>query len=197
MIPHAAGPGAERGVRSLWIALVAGFGVALSPLLACVTPFAALATVAALKLGLRDRAAVLGAIWLANQAIGFAFLGYPLTWGSAAWGVAIGISTGIAALAAAIFSAKRPAPFAVSLPLLAAFATFELSLDIFGLVLPGSDGAFAASIVFHVLLINVVTLCVIMATYHLSMWLSLPRIKFGAALTPCGLTRRTGASSFL
>jgi hypothetical protein len=81
---HSGDPTANRSARGLWIALIVSSGVLLSPVFACATPFAALATVAALKLGRRDTVAVLGLVWLANQAIGYCYLGYPWTRDSAA-----------------------------------------------------------------------------------------------------------------
>jgi hypothetical protein len=155
--------------RAIWIALIATSGVCLSSVFACATPFAALAALAALKLGRRDTIAVPGLVWLANQVIGYGFLGYPWTWVSLAWGLAIGGSTALAVVAAAALSTARPAPLAVSLPFVAAFTAFELGLYVTGFVLPGSDGAFSAAVIGHVFLINAVTLCCLMAAYHLAM----------------------------
>lgn len=152
--------------RLLWISLIVISGTGLSTFFACATPFAALATLAALKLRPRDMAAVMGLVWLANQAIGYGVLGYPWTWDSAAWGIAIGASTGLAVLAAHALSTTRPAPLAVSLPFMAAFATFEAGLYVAGFVLPGSEGAFTASIIGHIFLINAVSLCALMVIYH-------------------------------
>lgn len=159
--------------RALWITLTVAGGVFLSPFFACVTPFAALATLAALKLGWRDATIGVGLLWLANQAIGYGFLGYPQTWDSAAWGLAIGASVGLAALAARGLSTARPAPLAVSLPFVAAFVAFELGLYVAGFVIPGSKEAFGAAVGGHVFLINAVTLCGVMAVYHLVIILGL------------------------
>jgi hypothetical protein len=161
-------PRSTQATRAVWIALIVASGTCLSPILACVTPFAALATLAALKLGWRDRIAVIGLVWVANQAIGYGFLGYPWTWDSAAWGLAIGASAGLAVVAARGLSTTRPAPLAISLPFVAAFAAFELGLYLAGYGLPGSAGAFSVSIVAHVFLINAIVLCVLMALYHLA-----------------------------
>jgi hypothetical protein len=179
-----------RAERALWITLTVASGLCLSTFFACVTPFAALATLAALKLGRRDAIIVVGLVWLANQTIGYGFLGYPRTWDSAAWGLAIGASAGLAVLAARGLCTTRPAPLAVSLPFVAAFAVFELGLYVAGVVLPGSEGAFNASMVGHVFLINAVTLCGLMAVYQLAMILGL--------LTRNGTseTRTFGAASY-
>jgi len=74
--------------------------------LACGMPFAALGALAALTLPARDALvlAVLG--WLANQAIGFGFLGYPLDAMTLAWGVALGFSA-LTAVVGALFLCVR------------------------------------------------------------------------------------------
>jgi hypothetical protein len=161
-------PEHARPGRALWIALIATTGICLSTVFACATPFAALATLAALKLGRRDAITIVGLVWLTNQVIGYGMLGYPWTWDSAAWGLAIGMSAGLAFLAARALSTTRAAPFAVSLPFIGAFAAFELGLYGVGFVLPGSDGAFAASVVWHVFLLNVIVLGGLMAAYHMA-----------------------------
>ncbi len=114
--------------RVLWIALIAASGIILSTFFACATPFAALATLAVLRLGRRDMWAVVGFVWLANQAVGFGILGYPWTWSCAGWGLAVGASSGLALLAARGLSTTRPAPFAISLPFVGAFAALEFGL---------------------------------------------------------------------
>ena len=86
--------------RSLWLVLLIGTGIFLSPAFACVTPFAALAALAASKLERTDSIMVVGLIWASNQAIGYGVLGYPRTWESAAWGLAIGASFGLAVMTA-------------------------------------------------------------------------------------------------
>lgn len=68
--------------------------------LACGMPFAALGALAAVALPHREAfaTAVLG--WLANQLVGFGFLGYPTDPSTLAWGTVLGISA-LAAVAAA------------------------------------------------------------------------------------------------
>lgn len=68
--------------------------------LACATPFAALAAVAALTLPLRMALITSMGVWLANQAIGFGLLAYPMTASSLVWGPVLGASA-LAATAAA------------------------------------------------------------------------------------------------
>jgi len=51
----------------------------------------------------------------------------------------------------------------------AAFTAFELGLYFAGAALPGTQGAFTAQVVWHVFLVNAVSLCALMAVYQLVM----------------------------
>lgn len=166
----------DHAERTVWIGLIVASGTCLSPFFACVTPFAALAALAALKLGPRDGFVVIGFVWLANQAIGYGFLGYPWTWDSVAWGLAIGACSGLAVVAAKALSTARPAPLAISLPFMAAFTAFEFGLYVAGYVLPGSNGAFSAAVVGQIFLTNAVVLCALIALFVLAMipWMLTP-----------------------
>ncbi len=76
----------------LWSAVL-GLTAALGSYgLACVFPFAALATLAAVTLPTRQAALLLGAMWLVNQVIGFTLLSYPHDGQAVAWGAIIGIA---------------------------------------------------------------------------------------------------------
>lgn len=155
-----------RGGRNLWIALIVASGIGLSLFFACVTPFAALATVAALYLRADERWAVIGFVWLANQIVGFGILRYPLTWDCAAWGVAIGLSSALAVLAAGALSTTRPAPLAVSLPFVGAFAAFEAGLYAAGRMLPAGGDAFGLPVIRHVFWVNAAALCGLTVVYQ-------------------------------
>jgi hypothetical protein len=176
---------AELG-QALWMGLILASGISLSAAFACVTPFVALATLSALKLHRRHAFAVIGMVWLANQAVGYGLLGYPWTWNSLAWGLAIGASAGLAVLAATALSTTRPAPLAVSLPFVAGFAAFEFGLYGAGFILPGGDGAFTASAVGHVFLINAVMLCGLVAAYNVVAMAALPISRRASTARPLG-----------
>ena len=161
---HAASRHTERAI---WATLIVGSAIALTPLYACATPFAALATIAALKLDRRSMIVTIGLVWLANQAIGYGVLGYPWSWNSVAWGFAIGAASSLSVIAACSLATTRSAPLAVSLPFMAAFTTFELGLYVAGIVLSAGDGAFSLAIVGHIFAINALALCGLMVLYHL------------------------------
>jgi hypothetical protein len=75
----------------------------------------------------------------------------------------------MALLVAMALAPQRPAPLAVSLPFMGAFAAYELSLYVAGSVLPGSDGAFSFAIVRQLFLVNVVALAGLIVTYQLAL----------------------------
>ena len=81
---------------TIWTAILGASAIFGSYFLACVFPFAAIATIAALMLDLRRGVALVAGTWLANQIVGFAFMHYPQTLET----VALGISLGLGALAA-------------------------------------------------------------------------------------------------
>ena len=154
--------------RIVWMALIVVSGVGLSLFFACATPFAALATLAALKTRRGDTAAVVGLVWVGNQAVGYGCLGYPWTWDSVAWGLAIGLSAALALLAATALSPRRLASFAISLPFVGAFAAYELGLYVASFVLPSSDAAFAAAVVEQLFLVNLVALLGLIAAHQVA-----------------------------
>jgi hypothetical protein len=158
---------AER--RAIWIALIVVAGIGSSFFFACATPFAAVATLASLKIDRREAVATVGLVWLANQAIGYGILGYPWTLDSAAWGVAIGLSALLALLAATALTPVRAARIGISLPFIGAFATYEMGLYLAGFVLPGGEGGFTAAVVGQIFAINLVALILVLAIYQVAL----------------------------
>jgi len=84
-----------RGASTLWIVLLTVASTATTFALACMTPFAALAALAALHMRRRDGIVLMLMAWLASQLTGFLLLGYPHTASTFAW--AIGIEVGAVA----------------------------------------------------------------------------------------------------
>jgi len=153
----------ETPARALWLGLLTAAGIGSSLFLACVTPFAAIATLAALNLRRLEGVAVVLTVWLATQAIGFGLLGYPRTLNCLAWGLAIGLSGLLGFAAARALSSSQPVRLAVSLPFVASFAVYELGLDVAGAFLGTEAGAFSFAVVKQVFLINLVALLVLQA----------------------------------
>jgi hypothetical protein len=174
--------------RGGWIAALSIAAVAGSLIFACATPFVALATFAALYMQRRDAFMVTGVTWLANQAVGFGFMHYPHTLTTAAWGIAIGVSTVIAtALAAGINRVLRPFGWLATVPAVfaAAFAGYEIALRTATVVLPSNSGAFSVPVVLYILKVNAVALGGLFVLKYAAarLGLALPRLSTAAAPT--------------
>jgi hypothetical protein len=66
-------PVIRKSCHHLWLALLVCANIAFSFSFACATPFAAFSTAAALTLNRRDAMLLTGAVWPANQFVGFIF----------------------------------------------------------------------------------------------------------------------------
>ena len=148
-------PDTQLAKRFAWGAILTVLTVASTLAVACGTPFAALATLAALYLPRRDAFALIAVNWLANQAIGFGLLHYPLNWdcyrGGINLGVAALLSTAAAMLArealrSAASSVRAIGSFAV------AFVAYEGTLFLLGPA--GSRADFAAPVVLYIFYVN-------------------------------------------
>lgn len=140
---------------AIWIALIAGLTVIGSFAFACAAPLAAVAALAALKMGRNEGLALVVTAWLVNQAVGFLLLSYPHTADSYAWGAAIGVSAVLGFLAARV--ATRPAmPRLLSLTaaFAAAFVAYQIGLYLAGVTFAYEGDAFSMAIVTEVLVIN-------------------------------------------
>jgi hypothetical protein len=110
----------------IWTAILGTTAIFGSYFFACVFPFAAVATIAALTLDLRRGVAVVAATWCANQIVGFAFMHFPQTFDTMALGVSIGL--GALAAYAVAYAILRPArtPARIVAALAGAFVTYQL-----------------------------------------------------------------------
>lgn len=131
----------ERQGTALCIALLAGASILATFPLACATPFAAFAVVAALMLPLRTAALAMATVWLLNQAIGFGLLDYPQTANAAAWGIVMGAAALLATAAAVIVvnGVRSNVVLAAILGLVASYAAWELALLAASRVLGGEE----------------------------------------------------------
>jgi hypothetical protein len=122
---------------------------------ACITPFVAFAVAAGYALSARDALLTVTAIWVVNQAIGFAVLGYPWTVNTILWGFAIGAAALLAVILACVTLQLwvRNNVAAIGAAFALAFAAYQglLLLATFGL---GGADAFRPAIVGHVALLN-------------------------------------------
>lgn len=171
--PRAAAMTSTEAIRrSLWIALVIFASVAFSFALACVTPFAALATSAALNMPRRDLFSLVGLAWLANRSSVYGFLGYPQTWDSFAWGGAIGIAACLGAMGALTIAPRvnqLGTLGVIATVFFAAFGLYEFALYAASFVLPGSAEAFSLPVVWRILYVNVIAIVLLLVVHRLAL----------------------------
>jgi hypothetical protein len=149
--PHSArlAPIEHRYAPLFCFALLSASCALASFALACATPFAAFAVIAAAMLPLQTAALAVTGAWLVNQAIGFGVLHYPIDTNTILWGFAIGAGALAAtAMSAAILRALRQhrAPLVLAVALVGAYGAYELALFAAMPFLGGAE-AFNAAIV--------------------------------------------------
>ncbi|WP_430396623.1 hypothetical protein [Ferrovibrio sp.] len=151
----------QNAIRSACFAAIATL---FSLALACAAPFAALAVVAAHRQAPREALLTLLLAWLANQAIGYGLLDYPVDATSIAWGIALGLAAVAALFAAqAVISRLKQRWLALAAGFAAAFAANQAVLYLLGLGLPGGEGAFTWAIIAEVLRANLLGFAVLLA----------------------------------
>jgi hypothetical protein len=142
----------------MWPTLLIVAGAAATPVFACITPFVAIAALAAVTLPRRTALLATTGAWLGNQCIGFGMMHYPMTANT----VVLGLSLLIGALAivpladglGAIVRVQRP----IVLPVVtfgAGFALYELITYLFALLAGGRE-SYTAPIVALIFNVNLV-----------------------------------------
>lgn len=162
----------DQGIQqpSLWMGALVTTAILFSFALACGMPFAALGALAALTLQPKDAAVLAGLGWIANQAIGFGFLGYPVDTMTLAWGVALGLSA-LAAVGAAVLMLARvqgmkPA-LRLALTFFAAWVAQQGAVFAASLLLGGTASAFEPSVVWFILWTNALAFAVLIGVQSL------------------------------
>lgn len=156
--------------RELWLALLVLASVVTTLGFACAVPLAALGAAAALTLSRRDAFLLVGAVWFANQIVGFSVLDYPWTVNCIAWGVALG-AVALFSTVAALFVAQRiegiGSALSQLLTFLVAFVVYEGSCFAFSIVLGGTED-FAPTIIGQVFAINAIGMVVLLVANRLA-----------------------------
>ncbi|MCP3466397.1 hypothetical protein [Bradyrhizobium sp. CCGUVB23] len=159
-------PVEPRHAAAFCFALLTASSALASFALACTTPFAAFAVIAAAALPQRPALLVITGAWLVNQTIGFAALHYPIDASTMAWGGAIGAAA-LAATAAASAVLQhlslKSTPLVLAIALLCAYGAYELTLFAVTPLLGGA-GAFTTSVVARLGLLNIAWLIGLLAT---------------------------------
>jgi hypothetical protein len=125
--------------------------------LACATPFAAFAVIAAAMLPLRPALLVVTGAWLVNQGIGFGALHYPIDGNTMLWGAALGIAALAATAASSVVLRSLPqssTPVVLALALVCAYGIYELAL-LAATPFLGGESDFTAAIVAQIGFTNV------------------------------------------
>lgn len=172
------GQHADANGRWFWIALLTVANIVLSGKFACATPFAALAALAALDMSKRDGLILVGAMWLSNQIVGFAILGYPHEMQAYAWGVAMGLATlaafgAVHAIKPSLTSLGTVTTVAGSF--LVAFAVYQAGVFAATFVLSDGHDAFAFGVVRYVAETNAVAFVALLIVHQIAVGMGLVR----------------------
>ena len=162
--------------RWLWILLLTAASVFVTLGMACGTPFAALATLAALYMSRRDGLSLIGIAWIADQAVGYSLLGYPRTANSFAWGVILGVGAFVALLAAQALADRvrdRGAVVAGAAAFAGASVAYQAVLVAATAVLASGSEAFSLPIVAWVLRVNLLSLAGLLILHRLAVSIGL------------------------
>ncbi len=128
-------------INTSWPMLL-GLGTVLgSWAMACIFPFAAFATVAALTLSRRAGLALVASVWAANQFVGFFLLSFPWDAQAVGHGLVIGLTSVAAYFTARTVYARTSAnPFlGAAAALSAAFVVYEVMLAAYAQVGGGAE----------------------------------------------------------
>ncbi|WP_442869915.1 hypothetical protein [Bradyrhizobium sp. CCBAU 45389] len=163
-------PVASRFAPMFCLALLTASCALASLALACATPFAAFAVVAAAMLPLRSALLVVTGAWLVNQSIGFGVLHYPVDGSTLAWGFVIGAAALMATAASSALLRALPqgrTPLILAVTLVAAYATYEFVL-LAATPFLGGEGAFSAAIVTRLGLLSAIWLAGLVAVCEIA-----------------------------
>jgi hypothetical protein len=159
----------KKEFQRVWGSLLVGTTVVLTGRYACAVPFAALAALAALTSDRKSGLTLIGTIWLANQAVGFAFLNYPVEFQCIAWGFMLGISAMLSLFAArfAIAVLRGSGTFLrAGLAFVFAFGAYEGSLCAAAFIASSSEDASARAVVAEIAAINTAAFAVLFCTHR-------------------------------
>lgn len=143
-----------RGRTAVVAALMVAASVALTFGFACALPLAAFATMSAMLFGPAAAAGSILAVWLANQIVGFAWLGYPTDASTFAWGGALGVIALLSLGAAGAVLARVRGFLGIGASFLAAFVVYEGA--VYAACLASGTGVshFTVAVVTRIFLIN-------------------------------------------
>jgi hypothetical protein len=169
--------------RAAWGAVLTTVSVLATLALACATPFAALAVIAVIFLPRREAFVLIGVNWLANQAIGYGLLHYPLTWSSFEGGINIGIAA-MASVGASILVYRPLLKFGTAAAIVGTLATSFVVNEgaLFVTAMGHFEGDFTAPITLSMFYLNGMALAGLLALQLLAtaVGLVVPHAELGA-----------------
>lgn len=171
----------------LWLTVLVAASVAFTFGFACAVPFAAFAAATALTLDTRDALLLTIALWLANQIIGFAFLGYPWDGMTLLWGGVLGVVALFATAAARIASTRLAGasyPVVLAGSFAAAFIAYEGGLFVVAAAWLGGAEDFAPSIVAYIAALNILAFIGLLGLERLGQMLGLAAAPSLGIATP-------------
>lgn len=147
---------------------------------ACMMPFVALAVMTGATMTPGRAAGAMAVIWLANQAIGFALLGFPPTAYTFAWAFALASAslTALAVSCAILGTMKDLAAFRLGAALAGAFVAYEVLLFGFASIAGGLE-TFTPTVVAQIAA-NEAVWCVALVALRIALTSTAPRL-FGPA----------------
>jgi len=180
-------PDTQLAKRFAWGGILTVLTVASTLAVACGTPFAALATLAALFLPRRDAFVLIAVNWLANQAIGFGLLDYPLNWDCYRGGINLGIAALLSTMAA-LLAQEALRNVATPLRAIGSFAAAFIAYEgiLFLMTPAGSRADFAAPVVLYIFYVNAVAFVALLllqtAAAAMGFISSMAAFRYGAAV---------------
>jgi hypothetical protein len=176
-------PDTQLMKRVTWGGALTALTVASSLAVACGTPFAALAALGALFLPRRDAFILITVNWLANQAIGFGLLHYPLNWDCYRGGINLAMAALLSTMAA-LFAQRTLRNAATTVKaigsFIGAFVAYETAL--FLLSPAGSRADFAVPVVLYILYVNAVAFVGMLLFKAVAAALGFMPVKYDAAV---------------
>lgn len=166
-----------RSASTLWIMLLTAASTATTLMLACATPFPALAALAAVHMRGRDGIALMLVAWLASQFVGYLALAYPHDWRTLGWMPGLASAAVVSALGAyALLRRLGVQPVAVRLAAayVGSFVAFKAAVLLWALVLGGVGSVIDPEILLRQFARNAAILVVLYALYRLLVALGVP-----------------------
>jgi hypothetical protein len=170
---------------TLWIVLLTVASTVTALVLACATPYPALAALAALHMRQRDGLILMLLSWFVSRAVGVALLGDPhsfqtLLWAADLLTAALGSALATYAVLARLGSASFPVRLVAGY--VAAFIAFKLVALVWALFLGGIETAYTLEVLVRQFARNGAILFGLLALYHLLVRIGLPSAPAAARL---------------